>query len=142
MNSIKTKLRRLTYRTRHDFLPIENIFLIACIVICLFCTVQSVIAMSKNWELTERLTAEYKNLELATIAAEAAELENEYYKTAEYQELLARHQLDKKLPGESMVVLPENSGAAMNKHQTPPRSEQIVELSNFEKWLKFLFPTY
>lgn len=98
--------------------------------------------MSRNWQLSERLTAERKNLELLTLEVESAELENEYYGSNEYQELLARRQLDKKLPGEAMVVLPKNSGAALNKHLRPPVESQVVELSNFEKWLKYLFPSY
>ena len=104
--------------------------------------IQSVAAMSRNWELTERLTTEKKELELLNIEVEAGELENEYYKSSEYQELLARKYLDKKLPGENLVVMPENSEAAQNKHNATEVKQQERSYSNFEKWMMYLFPNY
>ena len=73
---------------------------------------------------------------------EAAELENEYYKSEEYQELAARKYLDKKLDGENMLVMPENSEAAKNKYATNEVTIVNVEYSNFEKWIKFLLPAF
>ncbi len=139
---ISTKLRRLSYKARHDFFTIENIVLLLAIALCLLWTYQSISAMSRNWELSERLTSERKELELLSIEVEAAELENEYYKTSEYQELTARKHLDKQLPGEHMVVLPENTDAAKQKHQSAPVVENTRQLTNIEKWMKFLFPSY
>lgn len=128
---------------KHDFLTIENIVLLLAIVLCLAWTYQSIMAMSRNWELSEKLTTERKELELLTIENEAAELENEYYRSNEHQELMARKYLDKQLPGEKMVVLPENSEEARSRHK---KVEQVVEektdYSNFENWMKFLFPKY
>ena len=137
-------MRRLNYKTRHDFLTIENVVLALAIVLCLTWTYQSIAAMSRNWELSERLTAERKNLELITIEVETAELANEYYKTNEYQELVARRNLDKKLNGENMVVMPENSEAAKNKHkeETKVVVNEEPEYANFEKWMMYLFPNY
>ena len=124
-------------------MAVENVVLVLAVVLCLMWTYQSITAMSRNWELSEKLTAERKELELVSVEVEAAELENEYYKTDEYQELVARKHLDKKWPGENMVVMPENSEAAKNKHKT--NTVVAVEektYTNFEKWMKFLFPTY
>ena len=98
--------------------------------------------MSRNWELSEQLTAEKKELELLEIEVEAAELENEYYKSEEYQELIARRQLDKKLEGENMVVMPENSEKARNKYKGSTTEVVEKQYSNFEKWMRFLFPNY
>lgn len=100
--------------------------------------------MSRNWELSERLTAERKSLELAKLEVEATELQNEYYKSNEYQELMARRNLDKKLPGENMVVMPENSDTAKNKHRDEPTAPVIEtpEYTNTEKWMMYLFPKY
>ena len=74
-------LRRLRYKMRHDFFTVENMVLIFAIALCLVWTYQSVAAMSRNWELSERLNKEKRELELAKIEVEAAELENEYYKS-------------------------------------------------------------
>ena len=143
MNKLKTNLRRFKYKLRHDFLSVENVILFLAIVLCLVLTYQSIVAMSRNWELTERLTSERKSLELLSVEVEAAELENEYYKSNEYQELMARKYLDKKMSGENMVIMPENSEAAKNKYQTVVITDKNdKEYSNFEKWMMYLFPDF
>jgi hypothetical protein len=96
--------------------------------------------MSRNWELVERLNSEKKSLELAKIEVETAELENEYYKTEEYQELAARKMVNKQLSGEHMVYMPENSEVAKNKHKVAEEVKEEKTYSNFEKWMMYLFP--
>ena len=139
---MRDKLRKLKYRLKHDFLSLENVALAIAIIMCLTWTYQSIMAMNRNWELTERLNTENKTLQLLKVEVEAAELENEYYQTDEYQELMARKLLDKKQPGENMVVMPENSEVAKNKHRTVTVTMETntKELSNPEKWLSYLFP--
>lgn len=142
--SIKNSLRRVKFKLKHDFLTIENVILFIAIGLCLVWTYQSIAAMSRNWELSERLTEERKKLELVSLEVEAAELTNEYYKSNEYQELMARRNLDKKLSGENMVVMPENSETAKNAHKDEVKAISInePEYSNFEKWIMYLFPKY
>lgn len=142
ISSVRTGFRRLKYKLKHDYLTVENVFLLAAIILCLTLTYQSVMAMSRNWGLSEKLRAERKELELLTVEAEAGELENEYYKTDEYQELLARRSLDKQYPGENMVVMPENSEEAKSKYKTITAEAQEKEYSNIEKWMMYLFPSY
>ncbi|MBQ3353065.1 hypothetical protein IJG89_01820 [Candidatus Saccharibacteria bacterium] len=142
MNGIKVRIRRFRYWLSHGFLSVENVVLALAVILCLVLTYQSVVAMSRNWELSERLTAEKKQLELLTIEVETAELENQYLASDEYQELMARRNLDKKLEGENMVVLPENSDEAKTKHRQVAVVEQEKQYSNFEKWMMYLFPNY
>ena len=140
---MKDSLRRIKFRLKHDFFTVENVVLILAIVLCLTWTYQSIAAMSRNWELSERLTTGHRELELLKMEVETAELENEYYKTEEYQELLARKYLDKQAEGENMVVMPENSEEAKNKHiDANIRSEPKKDYSNFERWMMYLFPKY
>lgn len=143
--SVKNSLRRVKFKLKHDFLTVENVVLILAVILCLTWTYQSIAAMSRNWELSERLTAERKELELVSIEVEAAELANEYYKSDEYQELMARRNLDKKASGENMVVMPENSEMAKNKHKEEPKAAVALEqqeYTNFEKWMMYLLPNY
>ena len=141
--NVRNSLRRVKFKLRHDFFTVENVVLILAIVLCLTWTYQSIVAMSRNWELSERLTTERKTLELLSLEVEAAGLQNEYYKTEEYQELMARKTLDKKMAGENMVVMPENSEYAKDKHKQPKKSIlEETDRTNFEKWLMFLFPNY
>ena len=80
-------------------------------------------------------------MELKKIEIETAELENEYYRTEEYQELAARRSAGKQLDGEKMVYLPANSEVAKNKHaKEDPIKEEKKEYSNFEQWMMYLWP--
>ena len=95
VDKMKNKFRQIRYWMKHDLFTVSNIVLVLAILLCLVWTYQSIVAMSRNWELSERLTAEKKELELLNIEVEAAELENEYYRSEEYKELMARRYLDK-----------------------------------------------
>ena len=129
--SVKDNLRRTKFRLKRDFFTLENIALLLAIVLCLVWTYQSIVAMSRNWKLSETLITEKKELELLNVEVEAAELENEYYKTNEYQELMARKILDKKLSGENMVILPDNSEEAKNKliYTSVPLPEKLASFA-------------
>ena len=135
----KTKLRRLKYNLKH--IGAENIVLILAIVFCLFCTVQSISAMQKNWTLSDTLAETKQQLTLITLETEAAELENEYYASDEYQELAARKSANRQLEGEHLVYLPENSEEAKNKHKDSTDATTTTEktYSNFDLWMKFIF---
>jgi hypothetical protein len=94
--------------------------------------------MSRNWELANRVATADRNRTLLKLEVETMELENEYYKSDEYQELAARHFQNKKLEGEDMIYLPANSDYAKNKH----KNNEIAinqNLNNFAQWMKFLF---
>ncbi len=125
---------------KHDFFTAPNMILVFAIALCVVWTYQSVVAMSRNWELSERLAAERKELDLAKVEVETMELENEYFKSDEYQELLARKYLDKMAPGEKMVILPENTEEAKSRFRDTEVEAKEREYSNFEKWMMFLFP--
>ena len=141
MTKIATRLRRFQYWLKHG-MSIENVVLILAVMMCLVWTYQSVVAMERNWALTDKLNSERKTLQLLEVEVELAELENEYYSSAEYQELLARRSANKQFPGEHMVYLPENSEEAKNKHKIVEDTDDITktEYSNFDKWIRYLFP--
>lgn len=143
MSEKGTKFRRFKYKFRHEFLTIENVILLLAIMLCLNWTYRSIEAMNRNWELSERLNATKKSLELKRLEIETAELENTYYESEEYQELAARKFANKQLEGENMVYLPENTEAARNKHADEKAETEVepdTEYSNFEQWMMYLWP--
>lgn len=142
MSRVSDKLRVWKYKLTHEYLSVENVVLVVAVVMCLTWTYQSITSMTRNWELAERLNSENKTLELLKIEVEMAELENEYYKSAEYQELAARRLANKEYAGEQMLYLPENSEAAKNKHAVTGTTTEPEEktYSNFEQWMMYLFP--
>ncbi len=139
---LRLKLRQFIYHLRNDFLSTENIILVVAIFLCGLWTYQSIVSMSRNWKLHEDLSTIQKERDILSIEIETAELENAYYSSAEYQEIAARRYLDKKLPGENMVKLPSNSEAAKTKHaQKTVQKTTDQDISNFEKWIRFIFPS-
>ncbi len=140
LDSLKIKARRLIYRLKHDVFVAENTALILAVVFCSVLTFNSINAMSRNWRLTERLGEENRELQLLTVEVDTLELENEYYRSDEYQELSARKLANKQLPGEHMVYLPANSDYAKNKHAQATIGKTEQETPNLRKWLNFLFP--
>lgn len=143
MGELVNKIRKMKFKLSHDFFSVENIVLVIAIAMCLMWTYQSIEAMSRNWELVEKLNISNKTLELTKLEVEMAQLENEYYSSDEYKELNARKFANKQLPGERMVYLPDNTEVAKNKHakiESEIAKTSEKEMSNFEKWMVYLLP--
>lgn len=140
MERIKLKLRRLAYRIKRWFNQERLIFVVA-VSMCLIWTWGAISAMSRNWQLEQRLVSRRQELALLQLEIDALELENKYYASEEYQELAARAKRNKVGEGESLVYLPENSDYAKSKHTeiVTTEEETAEEPSNFEQWFSFIF---
>lgn len=136
----KIALRRWSYKFKHDYFTIDRVAFIVAIAICAAWTWGAISSMTRNWELEQRVVSRRKELALLRLEVENLELENQYYKSEEYQELAAREKQNKKFPGETMIYLPPNSESAKNKYKTAtPVAEDTATPSNFEQWMSFLF---
>lgn len=142
MSGIKTRARKTQYWLKHDLLIFDNVVLIVAFIFCLIWTWGSISSMSRNWTLAQELMNRRREKALLELEVETLELENEYYLSAEYQELAARKYQGKMLAGETMVYLPANSDRAKHKHDADANSATIInteEMSNFSQWMAFLF---
>ena len=140
MEKFKTKLRRFYFRIKHDYFSFDNVIFFIAIAACIAWTYSSLSATSRNWELSQKLAT--KNMELSLIRYEVdnLELENDYYRSAEYKELSARAKQNKMLEGEHLVYLPVNSTAAITKYDTTTdESSETTVPSNVSQWMSFLF---
>jgi hypothetical protein len=101
----------------------------------------SISNLSKNWQLQQETIEKRTELAYLTLQVDNFELENQYYSSEEYQELAARRFQNKKLSGEHLVYLPENSERARRQHQAISSEERALlnEKSNLDQWLSFLF---
>ena len=136
------KIRQARYRFKNEWLTIENVAFVVAIAACLLWTWGSISSMSRNWSLAQELVSKQREKALLELEVETLELENDYYHSTEYQELAARKYQNKMLPGETMVILPDNSEAARTKHSDSANtvtSSPNSDMSNFEQWMKFLF---
>lgn len=138
MERIKTAFRRLGYRIKHWFSQERAIFLVG-VGLCLIWTWGAISAMSRNWELEQRLIARQNELSLLQLEIESLELENQYYASEEYQELAARDLRNKVADGETLIYLPVNSDFAKHKHENIIVKEEVEEPTNFEQWMSFIF---
>ena len=138
MDKLRTSLRRFGYFTKKDFLTIHNIATAGAIILGLVFTYNAVTATTRNWQLEQKLkerTLESAKLE---IEVETLTLEKQYFNTDEYQEIMARKKQNKMLPGETMVILPNNSekandrsaqsakGAAVYRHYDITKTKIVV----------------
>ena len=138
MERIKTSFRRLGYHIKHGF-PRDRLFFFAAVAACLIWTFSAISAMSRNWELEQRLVAKRYERDILQLEIESLELENQYYASEEYQELAARDKQNKIAEGETMIYLPDNSDYAKHKHDAVVVEETPEEPANYEQWLSFIF---
>ena len=140
MEDLKTRLRRFYYRIKHDYLSFDNVIFFVAIIACFFWTYSSLSATAKNWELSQKLTTRQREQKLLELERASIELENEYYRSNEYQELAARAKANKMFEGEHLVYLPENSEAARKKYNSSSQTDlSTSEPSNVSQWMSFLF---
>ena len=134
---LKTRIRRLSYYSKKDIFTFTNIATAVALIFAAGCIYSTVTATTRNWQLEQKLSnlrLEKARLELEV---DTLELEQNYYNTDEYLEIMARSKDGKMLEGETMVVLPKNSEKAINKYADIDKAEQ--KRSNFKEWLDFLF---
>jgi cell division protein FtsB len=138
LEKVKTWFRRLRYYTKKDILTFNNIVLFFAVVLCLVWTYGAINSMSRNLQLEEKLKTRQLEAAKLKLEVETLKLEQDYFQTDEYKELMARIKLNRMQPGETMVVLPKNSESAINKYANT-KTEMKQERSNFAEWLDFLF---
>lgn len=142
--STRTKIRRFLYKLKHDLISFDGIAFGIVIILTLAWTWGAISSLSRNWQLAQMVESKKRELAVMRLEVENSELENAYYKSAEYQELAARVKQNKLIDGETLVYLPDNSESAKAKHQQSTIATEVADTtvpSNFSQWLAFLFDT-
>lgn len=138
MEKIKTKIRQFFYVLRHDYFNTSNVIFFIAVAVCAFWTYGSIMSMTRNWLLSEEVAEKKHQLAVLELEIENLELENDYYRSNEYKELAARAKEGKKLAGENLVILPDNSEYAKGKYNQNTVTEK-PSYSNISHWISFLF---
>ena len=128
----------MIYFFKRDFLTAQNIVLAVAILLAFYFLAGAISATSKTWSLQTKLNALLAQEDLTKIEVEKLKLEQQYYQTDEYQELMARKKLGKMAAGETMVILEPNSKTASEKYLNDNDSQK-QERSNFAQWLDLIF---
>ena len=142
---IKTAINRLVYKFKHELITLDNIVIVVALVISAGFVYGSLDMMQRNYKLQKNLSDKSRELIVAQLDTENAELEQKYYQTSEYKELAVRDYLGLVTSGESVLILPENSdeveaiAAEEASSSTTSTTPTTSDSSNFSQWLSFLF---
>jgi len=138
----KINIRRYYYLIRHKYMTLNNVVAAVALLIAFSWIWGSLSVMQRNYDLQKDLELKKRQLQLAEVETKSIELENRYYQTREYQELAVRKSLGLVMPGESVLILPDNTQAAKDadaKLDTKVSNVTIEEQSNYKQWMDFLF---
>ena len=142
--AIKINIRKLFYTIRHDYLTFNNLVILAALLIAAGWAWGSLQVMQRNYALQREVDYKKRQLQLAELQKANLRLQNKFYQTDEYKELALRDSLGLVMPGEKLLILPENSAEAKaaDKAATQTTDTTVQETSNLEQWLNFLFGGY
>jgi cell division protein FtsB len=137
----KINIRRLYYHFRHRYLNLNNVVVALAFFIAASWAWGSLSVMQRNYDLQKEVDDKQRQLQLADLQTSSLQLEQRYYNTAEYQELAARQSLGLASPGESVLILPDNSVAAKAFDTAPSTQVAVSPLKpgNLKQWIDFLF---
>lgn len=137
----KTNIRRLIYHIRHYYVTPNNLVVGVAFLIGAGWAWASVGAMQNNFDLQKAVDAKQRQEQLLDLEVQTLSFEQNYYKTAEYQELAARDRLGLAFAGEKMLVLPPNSAATQASDTVSAKASAVPSKppTNFVQWTNFLF---
>jgi len=123
-------------------MTLNNVVAAVALLIALSWIWGSLSVMQRNYDLQKDLELKKRQLQLAEVETKSIEFENRYYQTREYQELAVRNSLGLVLPGEKVLILPDNTQAAKDadaKLDSSPSNSVVEKQSNYRQWMDFLF---
>lgn len=140
MFSLKQKIRPWLYRFKHQLLTPRNLLVILAAVLALSWVISAVLAMEQNYNLQKRVDRRRQQLALLKLETDSLEIEKEYYRSAEFQELMVRQSLGLGTADEKLLILPPYSDWVRQK-QTDQVAQILAppKISNFNQWINFLF---
>ncbi len=142
----KIHIRKIVYTIRHRYLTFNNLVILVAFLIAAGWVWGSLQVMQRNYGLQKEVDYKRRQLQLAELQRDNLKLQNRFYTTNEYKELALRDSLGLVMPGEKILVLPDNSEAAKAADAVDPNSNSDAvsqeTTSNLEQWLNFLFGGY
>ena len=142
---MKINIRKFVYTVRHRYLTYNNVVIFVAFLIAAGWAWGSLQVMQRNYSLQREVDYKKRELQLAELQKDNLRLQNQYYQTDEYKELALRDSLGLVMPGEKVLILPDNSDAAKaadKETSTTATATTTQETSNIEQWLNFLFGGY
>ncbi|MDZ7744575.1 MAG: septum formation initiator family protein [Candidatus Saccharibacteria bacterium] len=116
-------------------------------LVALLVTWSSVGVIQNNYELQQRIARLQQENDLRQLENENLRLRNQYYETDHYLELQARRQFNRAAPGETLLLVPEETALEYAPNLPNQDTEEMplstpakpVYQENFEAWMEFFF---
>lgn len=138
----KINTRKLIYHIRYRYLTMNNVVVGVALIIGAGWAWASVGVMQRNYMLQKEVDGKLRQQKLIELETQNLTYQQNYYKSAEYQELAVRERLGFANSGEKVLILPANSDQAKSADvQLEKKKSQapLTQPSNFEMWMNFLF---
>jgi len=143
LNMKKINTRKLIYHIRYRYLTMNNVVIGIALVIGAGWAWASVGVMQRNYMLQKEVDGRVRQQKLIELETQNLTYQQNYYKSAEYQELAVRERLGFANPGEKVLILPPNSEQAKNAdiqmQQKKVSAAPVEQPSNLQQWMNFLF---
>lgn len=138
----KINIKKIIYAIRHKYMTLNNIVVVVAFLVAANWVWGALDMMQRNYALQKEVDSKHRLLQLTELQRDSLALQKRYYQTEEYQELAVRESLGLVRHGEKVLMLskqeaPEVSGGASEATLHP--NTTVVQTSNFEQWLNFLF---
>jgi hypothetical protein len=137
----KINIRRIYYHVRHRYITTNNVVIAVALFIGAGWAWGSVGMMQRNFDLQKEVDDKQRQQQLIELETQTLAFQQNFYKSAEYQELSIRERMGLAMPGEKVLVLPPNSQAAKNADTSTQVSSRGTEKppTTIEQWMNFLF---
>lgn len=125
-----------------QFHDVRAIGLLIFLFVALVISWSGVKSIQTNYELQQRIAQLRQQNQVQELANANQELDNEYLASEEYLDLAARQNFGLGIPGETLLVVPEdvakkNVSAPPQDKRPTPTSEQPFYQRNFQAWMNF-----
>src|SRR5688572_12527071 len=104
------------------------------IFIALYLVTSLVQTIRKNYDLRTQVARLEEEIDLLEIQQEELKYRIEYYQTEAFREKEARAKLGLQLPGESIIILPDE------ERTDPKKAKPTERKTNLQQWREFLLP--
>ena len=135
----KINIQQTLSNIRLHYLTLNNIILVAALLIGANWAWGSIEMMQRNYSLQKKLAVKQREERIVELEMENLAYQQKYYESEEYQDLAARQYLGLASPGEKVLLLPltpEPIGGSSPKAAAPSAQEEPP--SNLKQWTNFL----
>ena len=135
------RIHQLYYHVKHKYFTLNNVVVMIAAGIAISWIWGSVAIMQRNYDLQAKYDTKQRERQLYDLEVATLQYEQKYMQSDEYKELMARRKLGLGMPGEKVIILPENTATAKQDTSTTTtvQTQQATEEPSIpQQWYDFL----